>query len=319
MFNLLKIAGNAFREAIREPVFCLMLLGALLLIGNLPGMAIFTFAEQVKLVVDSAMAVMLTFGLIVSVLSAGSTIAREMRNGTVLLLLSKPVGKCTFILGKVLGIALAAVLFSAVCGAGTVLAVYVAIHEFHLNLTVYYSYFGLVAAACAGGMAFNFWRGGSFSEGTVWLLTLLMPACAVVCAFLEKLPENLVLSDLLSALILIGMAAVLMAILAAALATRLDVVPDLCVCCALFFGGLVSGYLFSQFEEGSLLAGVGSWLGTLLPNWQYFWLADAVATGRAIPLSYLGTAALYVALYGGLVCTWAALIFRDQETAGSRR
>jgi len=319
MFNLLKIAANAFREAIREPVFCLMLLGALLLIGNLPGMAIFTFAEQTKLVVDSAMAIMLTFGLIVSVLAAGSTIAREMRNGTVLLLLSKPVGKCTFILGKVLGIVLASILFSLICGSGSVVAVYVAVHEFHLNLSIYYTNFALIALACAGGLAFNFWRGGSFSEATVWLLTILLPIFALLCGLLGNIPREVILSDLIFALILVGMAAILMAVLAAALATRLDVVPDLCVCAALFFSGLVSSFLFARFAEGTFLSAAGSWLCTLLPNWQYFWLADAVATGRNIPLSYLGKSALYVLLYGGLICGWAALLFRNQETAGGSR
>ena len=36
MFNLWKIALNAFRESLREPVYFLMLLAALLLISHYP-------------------------------------------------------------------------------------------------------------------------------------------------------------------------------------------------------------------------------------------------------------------------------------------
>ena len=100
MFNLWKIAVNAFRESLREPVYFLMLLAALLLIAHYPSAAIFVFSEQLKLVVDSSMATTLLFGLVVSVLCSSYTVAREMRNGTVLLLMSKPIQRWSFVLGQ---------------------------------------------------------------------------------------------------------------------------------------------------------------------------------------------------------------------------
>ena len=51
MSHLCRIAANTFRESIREPVYFLMLLAALLLIGHYPWMTIFVFFEQLKLVV----------------------------------------------------------------------------------------------------------------------------------------------------------------------------------------------------------------------------------------------------------------------------
>ena len=111
MFNLWKIAFNAFRESLREPVYFLMLLAALLLIAHYPPAAIFVFSEQLKLVVDSSMATTLLFGLVVAVLCSSHTVAREMRNGTVLLLMSKPVQRWSFVLGKILGICMAGTLF----------------------------------------------------------------------------------------------------------------------------------------------------------------------------------------------------------------
>ena len=109
MPNLFKIAFNAFRESLREPVYCLMLLAALFFISAYPALAVFSFSQQLKLVIDSSMATGLLFGLVVAVLCAGSTVAREMRNGTVLLLMSKPVARWSFILGKILGVAAAVI------------------------------------------------------------------------------------------------------------------------------------------------------------------------------------------------------------------
>ena len=86
MFNFFKITSNTFKESVREPIFFLMLFAALVLIGHYPSAALFVFSEQLKLVVDSSMATSLIFGLVAGVLCASHTVAREMRNGTVLLL-----------------------------------------------------------------------------------------------------------------------------------------------------------------------------------------------------------------------------------------
>ena len=53
MFNYFKISINAFKESVREPIYFLMLLAALVLIGIYPSAALFVFSEQLKLVVDS--------------------------------------------------------------------------------------------------------------------------------------------------------------------------------------------------------------------------------------------------------------------------
>ena len=83
MFNYFKITINTFKESVREPIYFLMLLAGLVLIGSYPSAALFVFSEQLKLVVDSSMATGLIFGLLIAVLSASHTVTREMRNGTV--------------------------------------------------------------------------------------------------------------------------------------------------------------------------------------------------------------------------------------------
>ena len=115
MLNFFHIAKNTFTESIREPIFFILLITALVLIGHFPSMTLFVFGDQIKLVVDSSMATVLLFGLFVAIMSSSHTVTREMRNGTVLLLLSKPVYRWTFILAKIAGIIFTVVVFVFLC------------------------------------------------------------------------------------------------------------------------------------------------------------------------------------------------------------
>ena len=318
MRNLFKIAVNAFRESLREPVYCLMLLAALLLIGHYPSAAIFVFSEQLKLVVDSSMATGLLFGLVVAVLCASNTVAREMRNGTVLLLLSKPVSRWSFILGKILGITAAAALFTLLCNLGCVISVFVATDQFRFEMPLYFGFLGIIAAGAAVGMFANFWRGSSFPEVCTYALTVMVTVMTVALLALRP-PPSLVLADLFKALLMVNCAVVAMATIAVVAATRLDVVPNLCVCTAIFFLGLLSNHLFQRQTGSAVLDGLLSMLYSIFPNWQFFWLVDAVAVRKHIPMSYVWMALLYMAMYVALASLWAVAIFRNREAAGDSR
>ncbi len=318
MFNFFKITANTFKESVREPIFFLMLLAALILIGHYPSAALFVFSEQLKLVVDSSMATGLLFGLVAAVLCASHTVAREMRNGTVLLLLSKPVFRWTFILGKIAGIGAAVSLFAAICNLATVVSVYIATDQFRMDMGIYFIYLGLLAAGCVIGMVANFWKGSSFPEIATYALAVLVPLCAVY-VYLTKEHPTLALRDLAAALVLINFAVVAMSTLAVVFATRLDIVPNLSVCTVLFFLGLVSSYLFQRQTDSAFLNWLFAVCYAVLPNWQYFWLADAVAVGRPIPVSYVVEAGVYVVLYVFLCSLWAVAIFQNKEIAGDCR
>jgi ABC-type transport system involved in multi-copper enzyme maturation permease subunit len=174
MLHLWRIAINSFREALREPVYFLMLFGALLLIGHYPWMTLFVFREQLKLVVDGAMATTMLFSLAVCVLCATSTVSREMRNGTVLLLLSKPISRWSFVLGKIFGIVAASLLFCWICSFASVVSVYIAVDQFRADMTLYLCFIGLTFLACVAGMAANYLKGSSFSEYSVYAAVVLI-------------------------------------------------------------------------------------------------------------------------------------------------
>lgn len=315
MFNYFKITINTFKESVREPIYFLMLLAGLILIGCYPSAALFVFSEQLKLVVDSSMATGLIFGLIIAVLCASHTVTREMRNGTVLLLLSKPVYRWTFILGKITGIGIAVTLFTLLCNLATIISVYIATDQFRFDMAIFFTYFGLLAAVCAAGMIFNFWRGSSFPEIATYAATLLIPLLALYCILSQERP-TISLSDLCCALVLLNFAVVAMSTISVVFATRLDVVANLSICTIVFFLGLVSSYLFQRETDSEFLNAIFAFCYAILPNWQFFWLADAVAVNRPIPFSYVVDSAFYIVLYVTICSMWAVAIFQNKEIAG---
>ncbi len=317
MSHIYRIAANSFRESIREPVYFLMLAGALLLIGHYPWMTLFVFFEQLKLVVDGAMATTMLFSLAVCVLCASSTVSREIRNGTVLLLLSKPISRWSFVFGKILGIAAASLLFLLICSCASVISVYVAVDQFRMNTGLYGCFVALLALSSVAGMVMNYLRGASFSEYSAYASAVLIGGMMLYCLKFQPHPA-VSMSDLGKALVLLAPAVMIMSVLAVGFSTRMDVVPAMCVCTVLFFAGLVSSYLFRD-ASGVVWGPLAGLLYALIPNWQYFWMADAMAVNRAIPLDYIWWCMGYALLYCTLGAVWAALFFLNREAVGGDR
>src|SRR3954463_3184879 len=105
MRQFISIANNAFMELVRQPVFLLLTTCSAVFEIFLATPSYFAFGDEPKLVKNSVLAVMLLAGLFGAVLSASSSLARELRTGTALAVLSKPVGRAQFLLAKYLGLA----------------------------------------------------------------------------------------------------------------------------------------------------------------------------------------------------------------------
>src|ERR1043165_7692509 len=114
MRQFLTIATNAFMELVRQPVFLLLMTVSVVFEIFLATPYYFAFGDEPKLVKDSTLATMLLAGLLGAVLSASASLAREIRGGTVLAVLSKPVGRAQFLLAKYLGLIVALALLTYV-------------------------------------------------------------------------------------------------------------------------------------------------------------------------------------------------------------
>ena len=80
-------------------------------------------------------------------------------------------------------------------------------------------------------------------------------------------------------------------------------------------------YLFDPAEpKGNIVLDVLSrFLYSVLPNWQYFWMADSVALGRIIPPVYLVYSLGYTLLYIVICSFWAMALFQVREIAKDAR
>ena len=114
MRQFIAIAANAFMELIRQPIFLLLMTTSALFEVGLSCVSYFGFGDEPKMVKVSVLAVMLVAGLFSAVMSASASVAREIRSGTALAVLAKPVSRAQFLLAKYAGLALSLVVLTYV-------------------------------------------------------------------------------------------------------------------------------------------------------------------------------------------------------------
>ncbi len=309
------IAKNTFRENLREPIFLLVLLSALSLIGIMPVFTLFVFREQTKLVMDTALATMLFLGWVMAVLCATHAVSEEIESGTANLLLAKPVNRTVFIFGKSAGILAALGVFCFLTGIATLMAMRIATDQFYFDQRGLAIYFLALAASCGVGGVRNYLRKSALPMAAILAMLLLLPLGAVILRFIPV--EDKIMPypwDVLPALMLIVYAVGAMAVLATALSTRLALIPNLLICAVVFTVGLMSDYLLGRFAEDHLII---AFFYAVIPNWQLFWMADALAAGRIIPLSYVLWAGLYFLFFISFFLLLAVVLFQHREV-GSR-
>ncbi len=323
-----QITRNTFRECLREPVFFLILATALLMIGFLPAVTLFVFSRQVWMVLDSALALTLLLGFAAAALCASQCIRREMMNGTVLLLLSKPVSRFTYIAAKVSGIVAAQFVFAVICCSAAAIASVIAANHFNFDAAGMLFFFLVFAGCAVFGAVQNYFSGASFCASCISGLFITLPVYGVIIyqktrSLIASSPELpgystfLEFSRLFPALVLIVMALILMGIIASVFAAKFSFLANLLFCLTLFLAGLVSGpWLKASFSGGSFVAAL---LGSLIPNWQHFWMSEALMNGSEIPVSYLIWNGAYVLLYGVICTLWAAVWFQNTELAKDSR
>ncbi len=318
MRQFITIATNAFMELVRQPVFLLLMTCSTAFEIFLATPFYFAFGDEPKLVKNTTLAVMLLAGLVGAVLSASASLAREIRAGTALAVLSKPVGRAQFILAKYVGLAVALTLLTYVNMVAALLASRMAFDAYGSTDLFAVGVFALslVLAYLAGGFSNFFLRRPFVSDAAFALLVMVTVGFIVINFFTKEMKSQAFANGvdwrLIPASLLILFALWILAALALACSTRLDMIPTLAICTALFLVGIMSDYLFGRrAEAGSWWASV---LYTVTPNWQLFWLADALATGKnTFEWGYVGKAFAYVVGYAGAALAVAVSLFHDRE------
>jgi len=318
MRQFITIATNAFMELVRQPVFLLLATASCVFEIFLATPFYFAFGDEPKLVKNSVLAVMLLAGLFSAVLSASASLAREIRSGTALAVLSKPIGRAQFLLAKYFGIIGALTLVTYINTVAALVAgrmTFDAYGETDLPAVLIFGGSVITAYALAGFS--NFFLRRPFASDAVFALTIMVTLAAAIIFIFTKQQQSMGTASyvdwrMVPAAVLILFALWILAAIALACSTRLDVIATLAVCSGFFLVGLMSDYLFGRPADH------GSWWGTVLytimPNWQNFWLADALDSGRStFQWGYVGKAFIYASCYIGATLATAVVLFEERE------
>jgi hypothetical protein len=179
---------------------------------------------------------------------------------------------------------------------------------------------GIIFAYALAGFSNFFLRRPFVSDAVLTFVVMATLAAFVIFQFTMQMQSVGTLAhvnwNLLPPGILILFALWILAALALACSTRFDTIPTLAICSAFFLIGLMSDYIYSQ--SGGKIEGGASWwastLYTILPNWQLFWLADAIDTGKStFQWAYVGKAFGYMICYAGAALAVGTMLFEERE------
>src|SRR5580692_5766054 len=98
------IARATTKEAVRQPLFPLLMAIALITLVMNTYLPFFSFGEDFKMLMDCGLATILICGLLLAVWTSSTSIADEIEGKTAMTLLSKPINRRQFIVGKYVGI-----------------------------------------------------------------------------------------------------------------------------------------------------------------------------------------------------------------------
>ncbi|QOJ18694.1 MAG: ABC transporter permease [Phycisphaeraceae bacterium] len=251
----LAIVRNTFFESIRQPIVLVLLIAAtlLLIIANVT--STFTMADDQKMLIDIGLATVFAFGALLAAFIASNVLTREIENRTVLTVVSKPVGRPLFVIGKYLGVALAILVASAYMAFVFMLVERHGVLQttrdpYHYPVIV----FGLVAALIAISVSVwcNYFYGKVFAStmvltatplaGLAYLLSLLFKHDFT---FVANLPREFN-ANLWKGIIVLVTANMVLTAVAITVSTRANQVMTVVVTLFLFVGGMMSDHLFGS-------------------------------------------------------------------------
>jgi hypothetical protein len=340
--QLWAIARNTAVECVRQPVtLAVLVAGTLLIVLSVPFSG-FTLMDDQRMFVDLGLSTVFVCGTLLAAFLATSALSREIEVRTALTVVSKPVGRPVFVWGKFLGVAAAlsactaflALVFMLVDMHGTMPTVSTPYHFPVLTL-------GILAVAGALGAAVwaNYFYGWNFPASVLFAGVPLLAVAYLVCLVFDKdwtpiLPGPQFRGQLWIAIGMMWLGLCVLASIAVATSTRFGQVVTLGVTFGSFLLGLMSDWLFARplreltatFERMAAEGTAATWADAahakwaalhaayaVVPNFQVFWLSDAVQQGKAIPPSYLLPSAAYgIAVIVAAMCVATALFQRRE-------
>jgi ABC-type transport system involved in multi-copper enzyme maturation permease subunit len=304
------VALASFREGVRQPMFWLLTLFGLGLMVVTTGLPFWTFGEDYKMMKELGFSQMMLFAAAFGIIAASSSISEEIEGRTAVTLMSKPVSRRHFLLGKFAGILLAALVMALIMGWTLAwLNLYKEADEFILRvnpppppawvLQTVHDYLpqGEIAAL---GRGILLWVNDAGS---------LLPG--LVISF--------------------GHVMILLAV-AVALATRVPMLVTVPVCLAVYFLGHLTPILKAVAEQQlqqqsgglqqtgyQLISFLANVFDVLLPGLDLFDVSSIFIRDTPLPLApfslYTLNVAVYAVVYTTIALLFGLILFEDRDLA----
>src|SRR5882672_259509 len=281
------LAAATYGDVTRRPLYYILLFTFAFAIFGSKFLTLFSFYQEMNMVREMGMATITFWGFIVVVITSGLIVTQELEDRTAVTLLSKPIRRTDFLLGKFAGLVLALIPGIVVLSGVLFLTLWMMayprlpVHDRDLML--------------AG-------HDGRSPLMTVWRITW----------------ENFILRQsgvvLEGALLSFFQTAVLAAV-AVSFSAFFPTVVSVGATTLVFIFGNVSSYMLASVENLKVgaLTTAGRAASYLVPNLGYFNLQMYFSEGKIISLQYLGLSCAYTALYVTAVFLVSCSLFQKRE------
>jgi ABC-type transport system involved in multi-copper enzyme maturation permease subunit len=281
MPKLAAVALSTTKSDIAQPLY------AILMAAGIFGLIVFvfipynTFGDDIKQLKDSGLSLILVLCILQSVWAASSSVAEEVEGKTALTVLSKPVSRRDFILGKFVGIAWSVGLMAVIFGVLLLVTVaYKPIYDYR-----------------EGGYEINHQQMNNDPTWRDCHREMVQTVPGIVLAYLETL---------------------VIAALSVAISTRLPAIANFLISFAIYVLGHLTPLLVQSQVVAQQLPPVvffGRLIATVLPVLDHFNIQASVAAGVPVPVQYLAWSLVYCLLYSAVAMLLALTLFEDRDLA----
>lgn len=252
--QLFAVARNTFFESIRQPIVLVILTIATIALILANPLSAFTMEDDQRMLIDLGLATIFLCGALLAAFVATGVLTREIENRTALTVISKPISRPVFVVGKFLGVG-AALLLATLYMAFVFLLV-----ERHsvlqtvrdpINVPVIVfgvggGILGVIAAAWA-----NYFYHKVFASTVIVLLTPILALAYLMSLMFRHdfTPQPIAAAfrpDLWLGLITLAVAILVLTAIAIAASARLGQVMTLLTTLGVFLLGLLSDHLLGR-------------------------------------------------------------------------
>ena len=143
--NALVIAQNTFREIIRDRILYGLVVFAVLMIGLSLALGGLSFTENGRIALDFGLVGMQLSVVMLAIFAGSTLVSKEIEKQTILTILSRPLSRTSFLVGKLIG--MMSVVFVILIGLTAILALVLPFLEITMGPSFFKSIYGLFLEA----------------------------------------------------------------------------------------------------------------------------------------------------------------------------